>query len=250
MVLTAVRGAVGFLTRVPVGHGEDAWAAFRATPAAFPLAGYPVGLLVAVPLAVAPWVPAPSVAAATLAWLYVVTGVNHLDGVADLGDAVVVHGDASRRRAVLTDLTVGVGGTGAAGFVLVATGLAFLALAGSPLRIALSVVIAAEVGAKLSMAGAACLGTAFHDGLGSAFTTATEPRGLLPAVPVALPAAALAWPSAAAAAALAGAVAGGGVLAWRANAVLQGINGDVFGAANELGRVAGLHAGVIAWTLS
>ncbi|MFT4923567.1 MAG: adenosylcobinamide-GDP ribazoletransferase, partial [Haloarculaceae archaeon] len=28
MVLTALRGAVGFLTRLPVGHDERAWAAF------------------------------------------------------------------------------------------------------------------------------------------------------------------------------------------------------------------------------
>lgn len=250
MVLTALRGALGFLTRLPVGHGEDEWAAFRARPVAFPLAGYLVGALVAVPLVVAPWIPAPSVAAAALAWLYLVTGVNHLDGVADLGDAIVVHGDVSRRRTVLTDLTVGVGGTGATAFVLVATGLAFLALAGTPARIALAVVVAAEAGAKLSMAGVACLGTAFHDGLGSGFTEASAPAGLLPAVLVALPAAALAWPSVAAGVALAGAIAGGGVVAWRASRALRGVNGDVFGAANELGRVAGLHAGVIAWTLS
>ena len=30
---------------------------------------------------------------------------------------------------------------------------------------------------------------------------------------------------------------------------LGGVTGDVFGAANEIGRLAGLHAGVIVWTL-
>jgi adenosylcobinamide-GDP ribazoletransferase len=30
---------------------------------------------------------------------------------------------------------------------------------------------------------------------------------------------------------------------------LGGVSGDVLGAANELGRVAGVHAGVVAWTL-
>jgi adenosylcobinamide-GDP ribazoletransferase len=30
---------------------------------------------------------------------------------------------------------------------------------------------------------------------------------------------------------------------------LGGISGDVLGAANELGRVVGVHAGVVAWTL-
>ena len=31
---------------------------------------------------------------------------------------------------------------------------------------------------------------------------------------------------------------------------LGGVSGDVLGATNELARVAGLHAGVVAWTLS
>jgi adenosylcobinamide-GDP ribazoletransferase len=39
-------------------------------------------------------------------------------------------------------------------------------------------------------------------------------------------------------------------LLWWADAALGGASGDVFGASNELARVAGLHAGVVAWTLS
>ncbi|MDB9274189.1 adenosylcobinamide-GDP ribazoletransferase, partial [Halorubrum ezzemoulense] len=37
--------------------------------------------------------------------------------------------------------------------------------------------------------------------------------------------------------------------AW-ARSRLGGVSGDVLGATNELARVVGLHAGVIAWTLS
>ncbi len=49
---------------------------------------------------------------------------------------------------------------------------------------------------------------------------------------------------------LCGAIAGVGLPWYWANRNLDGISGDVFGAANEIGRVVGLHVGVIAWTLS
>lgn len=249
MVLTALRGALGFLTRLPVG-GTDSWDAFRTTPAAFPLSGYLVGGVVALPLALAAVLPAPTVAAVALAWLYAVAGVNHLDGAADLGDAAVVHGDADDRAEVLKDTHVGVGAVAALGVVLLSAALALLALVGLPLRVALPAVVAAEVGAKLSMAGVACFGRARHEGLGSAFTSASSPALFAGPAVVALPAAVLSWPSPVAAVALGGAAGGGGAVAWWASGLLDGVNGDVFGAANEVGRVVGLHAGVVAWTLS
>lgn len=252
MVLTALRGSVGFLTRLPVGHDEAAWEGFRATPATFPAVGYLVGAAVAGVLVAGrlAGLPAGTIAIALLAVLYALTGINHLDGVVDLGDAAVVHGDADRRLAVLKDTTLGVGGAVALGAGLLATTLGFLGAAGLPVVAGVVVVIAAEVGAKTAMAGVACLGTACHEGLGSALTTAARPRALAVVAVVAAPAGLLAWPRPTAALALCGAVAGGGLLAWWADDLLDGVNGDVFGAANELGRAVGLHVGVVAWTLS
>jgi len=248
--VAALRGAVGFLTRFPVGRDQRAWAAFQGTPAAFPLAGYLVGALVALPFVAAPVLPAASVALAYVVAVYAVTGINHLDGVADLGDAAVVHGDAAARREVMRDTTVGVGALAAVGVVLLGLGLGALALAGAPFRAAAAVVVAAEVGAKAGMAAVACVGTATHEGLGSALTRNAAPGSFaLPAL-VAAPAALLSWPALAPAAALGGAlVATAAVVAWT-RAALGGVSGDAFGAVNEAARLAGLHAGVIAWTLS
>jgi len=242
--LTAFRGALGFLTRLPVGHDERAWDAFRATPAAFPAVGWVVGALAAIPVLVP--LPAPTAAFGYPVALYAVTGINHADGVADLGDAAVVHGGPDDRRAVLKDTAVGVGALLALGLVLVGLALAGLALARRPATGALAVVVAAEVGAKLGMAALACLGDAAHDGLGSAFTH-HSPAGLAAPAVVAAPVALFGAP---AVAALLGALAGAlAVRRWFV-ATFGGINGDAFGAANEVGRLAGLHLGVIAWTLS
>lgn len=261
MVLTALRGAVGFLSRIPIGRDETAWRAFRTTPAAFPVAGYLVGAIVAVPAAVGAAGPAlgvagihvsgrllppETVALAYLVTVYGLTGITHLDGVADLGDAAVVHGDTQRRREVLRDTTVGVGALAATLVVIVGVVLAGLVIGRLPLA-AVGIVIAAEVAAKTAMAAVACLGTAPHDGLGKQLTDRAGPGSLILPVVIASPAAGLTWPNPAAAVALlAGLVTGITVLLW-GRRLVGGAGGDVFGAANELGRVAALHAGVVTW---
>ncbi|WP_435196685.1 adenosylcobinamide-GDP ribazoletransferase [Natronomonas sp. EA1] len=244
MVLTALRGALGFLTRAPVGESERAWDAFRATPAAFPLAGYVIGAVLALPFL--PPAPDPVTAFAFLAWVYVVTGIPHADAVADLGDAAVVHGLPDERRAVMRDTTVGVGAVLALGLVLIGLWSAGLALAPLPVRV-VGLVVAAEVGAKLAMASVACLGTATHEGLGSAVAGGHGRRDLILPVLVALPAALLTWPHPAAGTALVTALlAGIATLRW-GNTILGGISGDVIGAANEVARLAALLTGVVVW---
>lgn len=247
MVLTALRGALGFLTRLPVGHDEAAWDAFRSTPAVFPLAGYVVGTLLAVPLVLP--LPAPTVAVGFLAWLVALTGINHLDGVADLGDAAAVHGGPEKRVDAMKDTDVGVGAVVAVGVVLAGLVAAGWSLAGLRPVIVAGVVVASEVGTRTGMAAIACFGEARHEGIGSAFTDSASPKAFVPAVLVALPAVALTAPWPTALAAFLAALAGSHLVRRWADRRLGGVSGDVFGAAAEAGRVVGLHAGVVAWTL-
>ena len=259
----ALRGALGFLSRIPVGGTEAGWEAFRRTPATMPVVGYALGALVALPIAVvvlAPVrVPSVTVAAAFVAWLYLVTGITHLDGVADLGDAAVVHGDADRRREVLADPALGVGGV--LGLALVILGLATAAtviadMARLSVVDAVVLVVVAEVGAKAAMATLVCVGDAAHEGLGSALTEPAGPGALVAVALATGPALLLGWLAArpdavvfVAAVLVAAAGVAALALAW-ATARLGGVSGDVLGATNEIARVAALHAGVIAWTLS
>jgi adenosylcobinamide-GDP ribazoletransferase len=245
VVLTAIRGALGFLSRLPVGHDEEAWQAFQATPMALPLAGYVLGALVAFPLLLPG--PSPTVALVFVVGIYVVTGINHIDGVIDLGDAVVVHGSAAERRAVMKDTTVGAGGALAVALVILGLATAGIGLAALPVTAAV-LAVTAEVGAKLGMALLVCLGSAPHEGLGSAFT-GIPLRSVVPAVVVAVPAALLAWPRVVPGVAtlLAAVVAALVVFHW-ARVNLGGVSGDVLGATNEIARIVALHAGVVAWT--
>ena len=95
MVLTALRGAVGFLTRLPVGGDERSWEAFRRTPVSVPLVGYVVGVVAGLSLLLP--LPVPTAAAVYLVTLVLLTGVTHADGLADLGDAAAVAVDAAAR---------------------------------------------------------------------------------------------------------------------------------------------------------
>jgi adenosylcobinamide-GDP ribazoletransferase len=247
VVLTALRGALGFLSRLPVGHSEAAWAAFTASATAFPLAGYVVGAFVAVPFLAAGALPAPVVAAGYLAAVALVVGVNHADGLADLGDAAAVHGDPSERREVMQDTTVGVGAVLALGTAVGALALGALAVAALSPLVAVALVVAAEVSAKLAMAAVACLGRPSHEGFGATVAGDKRPTDLLGPLAVVVPVAVLVVP-ATAAAVLAGLVVAVLVRRW-ARARLDGVGGDVLGATNELARVGALHAGVAATAL-
>ncbi|KDE59074.1 cobalamin synthase [Halostagnicola sp. A56] len=246
---SALRGALGFLTRLPISQETDDWEAFLSSPWTFPLVGYLVGWLVAIPVLLTDYLPAATVALAYPLAVYAVTGIHHLDGVADLGDALVVHGDLEKRRAVLSDTTTGVGAILAVSVVV--AGLAFGALALADLRAidAVGIVLVAEIATKLGLAAMATLGSTEHEGMGKSLTDAVSPLGFVVPLLIAVAVIGLTWPTQTAAVTAVGALLGT-AFAWAlAGRYLGGISGDIFGAANEIGRVAGVHAGVIAWML-
>lgn len=282
-VVFPVLGALGFCSRVPLGTSDAAWRAFTRRPAAMVVAAYPLGAALALALlpavapalapAALPGTPAiPAVPPATVAlllpaWLLALTGVAHLDGLADAADAAVVHGDVERRREVLYDAAVGVGGLAAGGVVLLGVALAGLGLAEfvigatgasaardapwTALAAAGAVVLAVEVGAKLGVVLLASLGPRPFGTLSEQFAGAgrrTAAAAVALALPgVALPALAIgpAAGIAAGLAVLAGPLAAVAVGAW-GRARLDGVNGDCYGATNEIARVLGLHAGLVA----
>jgi len=249
--LWALRGAFGFLTRLPLpSRGVRDWNAFRRSPWTFPAVGALVGGLAGLAfLLPLPW---PTAVAVYLAALYLLTGVTHPDGLADLGDAAAVH-DPDRRLEVMRDAETGVGGLLAVTVttLVLALGGVGLATAAAGLGVAFRLALAAEVGAKLGMATLVCLGEPAHEGLGSQLVGAVGPASLAPAAVVAA-AVLVAPPPGGLPALLAALLAPVGialVLLWRTREPLGGVSGDVIGAGNELGRAVALHAAAVAWLL-
>ena len=116
-----------------------------------PLVGIATGLPGAILLLSAYFVPAGVAATLALGTALVAAGLHHSDGILDIGDALMVRGNPQRRREILRDTRVGIGGIGAL-FLVYAPAVAALAAlcAASPGRAALAL-LAGEVSARSAM---------------------------------------------------------------------------------------------------
>jgi adenosylcobinamide-GDP ribazoletransferase len=116
-----------------------------------PLVGLVTGLPGAVLLLTAYALPPGVAATLALGAVLLAAGLHHADGVLDVGDALMAHGDRDRRREVLSDARVGVGGLGALFLVYAPTATALAALcAESPGRAVLAL-FAGEVASRSTM---------------------------------------------------------------------------------------------------
>lgn len=144
-----VRALLAFFTALPLLRGGSLAGAARHVYL-LPLVGLLTGLPGALILASSAF--APGVAATlALAAVLLAAGLHHADGVLDVGDALMVRGSQRRRREVLKDARVGVGGL-AALFLVYAPALAALAALAqaSPTRAALAL-LAGEAAARSAM---------------------------------------------------------------------------------------------------
>ncbi len=177
------RDLLSFLTIIPVGGKEDFIFTTAENMWLFPLIGCIIGLfggayflfssaivgfvlhlansLVALPEFLARIVPA----AMTIAFLSVITGLQHFDGLIDLGNAVGLRNmhDRKMKAHALTVTYLG------AVLALAVEFTAFLGLVFVNPLFAFGAILAAEVAAKLAMVTIVWVGKPSHKGLGSIF---------------------------------------------------------------------------------
>lgn len=209
--MQCVKALISFFTVVPIGAPLDfrcAWALPYVVPP----------ITAAVPAALLAAGASPLLAYAAL---LLMTGLNHLDGLADVADALMVR-DRDRARAVLEDPRRGTAGIFAAvaAYVIPALHLA------SPWQILL-----AEAYSKALTVAFAGRSAAFKEGLGSLFISAA--RRTWPLALPAFAAAAYANP-----AAFLAATAASALFYAAAYRHLGGANGDVLGYLLELSRAS------------
>jgi adenosylcobinamide-GDP ribazoletransferase len=261
------RDLLSFLTIIPVGGKEDFIFTTAENVWLFPLLGGFIGLLgagylvgssvliglllgfvnslLAIPVGL---LSALIAAAMTIAFLSVITGLQHFDGLIDLGNAVGLR-NLHDRKMKAHAWTVTYWGAVLA-LVVEFTAFAGLFFVGwfiGNLWLAFGAVLAAEVAAKLSMVTIVWIGKPSHKGLGSVFLAKAKKNlnaaAYVIAVAIVFPVFALLSNL------LLGLVAVGIVLASVpvafgmekvSNRVFGGVSGDMIGATNEVARAVAL----------
>lgn len=260
------RDLLSFLTIIPVGGKEDFIFTTASNMYLFPIVGGLIGLLaglyyvgssvivgfllglfnvyITLPTILGTIIPA----AMTIAFLLVMTGLQHFDGLIDLGNAIGIRNEHDRKMKA-HQWTVTYGG---AVLAFVIEGLAFYGLfwvaSGSvDLRLIFSAIVLAELSAKLSMVTIVWVGKPSHKGLGSIFLAKAKKKlnylayviSALIAFPVFY---FLASPLLAVAALVLVFVSIpiAFLMNMVSNAVFGGVSGDMIGATNEVARAVTL----------
>ena len=170
------------------------------------------------------------------AFLMIITGYNHLDGVMDMADGVMVHGEPERKIRVMKDSSVGAGGM--ATLFIVAS----MTIAGLynilDYHFVIGIIIC-EMTAKTSLLTTALLSKPLTPGIGSYFIKETNPANYFASTVIIAMIAYLigGWVGICG---VLGAIVSGIIIATiaRRNFVLA--NGDVLGMSNEVGRLFSL----------
>jgi adenosylcobinamide-GDP ribazoletransferase len=266
LFLKGIKGGLGFLTTLPVRPEEADFEACMGHIYLFIIVGALAGVTLGATGFVLRWlIPLSLVPVLVIACIYLLTGINHLDGLSDFGDGVFAHGAREKKVEAMKDVHAGAGGILLIGMDLLFLYAAISLFAGLGALYLLSGLLVAEVCAKVAMTTVAAFGKSLGPGMGSMLIEKTEKGhyllGLAIAIAVCMAAsgllAVLPWlrpnfPLYA----LAGflvvsvSVALGLFIIDVADRHFGGVNGDVMGAANEMGRAAALVIlGVLIWTL-
>jgi adenosylcobinamide-GDP ribazoletransferase len=235
--MRSVLSLLQFATVLPLGKMQDL-ERFARRSYLYPVAGYVIGLIAAVPVY---FIADRTVAAAVaIAIVIVLSGAHHFDGLLDFGDGLMAHGDKEIRVHALTDRQVGAGGIAAG---LVTTLLLFAGLQAS-VSIA-SAIIIGEVCAKFSMAFLTAYGTPFREGMHSYLHQYAHPY--FPFISILLCIPLILLPVRTEALLIAGIfmILCPLILLSVSNKIFGGVNGDVVGASNEITRAVVIVAMIL-----
>ncbi|HKX21352.1 MAG TPA: adenosylcobinamide-GDP ribazoletransferase [Nitrososphaeraceae archaeon] len=170
MVFKSFASALSFLTIIPVPSAYNFdLATIAKSMYLFPLCGVIIGIIVGlVALLSSTVLPHYITSLLILVTLIIVTGVHHIDGLADFADGLMTGGDKESKRKAMSDPFVGASGTTA--LIINFIGL-FVALINfeSGLKLFYSIIVS-EIIAKYVMVFQASVGHSAWSGFSSSFT--------------------------------------------------------------------------------
>lgn len=240
-MLKEIKNLLSFLTISPLGMDLDCFTDSAKYMYLFPVVGAIIGLLAGL----FAWLllnilPSLVVGILTLSFILLVTGLHHTDGLLDFGDGIMVQGPPKKKIEIMHDQRTGAGGL-ALGLVTILTTASCIAELDKSSII--QSLIVSEVSAKLAMVLMAWVGRSAHKGTSTYFVDAMHSRYRNLRLAVAL---FIAFGIAICLLGIVGFVAVivclavALVLVGISNRHFEGVTGDVFGAENELARLASL----------
>lgn len=238
--MNQIRSLLSFLTILPVGKDYDINYIARHM-FLFPAAGAIIGLLIgsfAFGLSLA--MQSLFVGLITTAALFILTGAHHTDALSDFADGLMAKGSKDSKRKAMHDPSAGSAGVAALVLYLAGVVIAISSLTGRGGYGLFTAILVSEVIAKYVMVLQAYRGIAAWEGIGSPFTAEMKSRSKLLAssaitIPIAYFFGGFPGLYAVGVAALIAFV-----LLKVANRSFGGVSGDVFGASNEIARLASL----------
>jgi adenosylcobinamide-GDP ribazoletransferase len=242
-MLKEIKNLIAFLTIIPVGMDQDCLTDAANYIYLFPLVGAFIGLLAGI----FGWLllnvlDALIVGILTLGFILLITGLHHTDGLLDFGDGIMYQGPAEKKIEIMRDQQTGTGGL-TLGLVTILT-TAFC-IAQLKQNFIIQGLVASEASAKLAMVVMAWVGRSAHEGMNTYFVNAMHGQyrnlRLIVALFIAFSIAFSLLTAVGFTAAIAGLVVAL-VIVGISNRHFKGVTGDVFGAGNELARLASLIA--------
>ena len=175
-------------------------------------------------------------AAIVYAFLMILTGYNHLDGVMDMADGVMVHGEPEKKIRVMKDSSVGAGGMAT---LFIVASLTIAGIYNILVYHFIMGIVICEMTAKTSLLTTALLSNPLTPGIGSYFINETRPSNYI-ASTVIITIIAYLLGGFAGVCGVIGAMVSGIIIATIAKRNFVLANGDVLGMSNEVGRLLSL----------
>jgi len=180
----------------------------------------------------------PSLITAALVYSFAIwfTGFHHLDGLIDMGDGLMVHGDHQKKMEVIKDLQIGTGGISL--FIIVAL-ITFSAISAVPAILMFNVLLISEIASKISLVSCATFSKSLSEGTGRHFINSMNITKLTISLILTIIIGFLLLKFAGILGIVAGSI-GGIMIAVISKKHFKYANGDVLGASNEIGRAIAL----------
>ncbi len=162
-----LRAGIGFLTTIPMSLGPDDFFCFTERIYIFIIVGVLAGAILGVSgYLLQIFLPGTIVPVLVIACIYLLTGINHLDGLSDLGDGVIANGSREKKVAAMKDVHSGAGGILFIGMNLLLL-YSIISLFTNMGLILLFPLFVAEICAKVAITTVASFGRSAHEGMGA-----------------------------------------------------------------------------------